>query len=364
MGNDTKQIRKLYEEEIYGTWREGEDVRFTCLGPDPKGEEAPAHPFAVRGGELVRIEVSTRGRSASFVIHAYLPKEEDRISEKGAPFFICMHPIQPAQYALSRGYALLVMECLQIATDDIRHEGAFYELYPYGADPKEQTGVLMAWAWGASKVLDAVKAGLHRELSLDPDASIVTGVSRWGKATAVCGAFDRRIRMTVPACSGAGGLALFDVFSEGKTFDLRGIGGPEEYTYGKNEPLECLQSDAERGWFCDAFLKYRTPEEIPVEQSRLPVLAMDPERYYFIIAACMGEDWVNAPSMWECYKRADRDYAAAGLSDHLAVHFHKEGHAVLQEDLELLIPYFNRMYLQKEEAVDLKALKTSVYEGV
>lgn len=76
----------------------------------------------------------------------------------------------------------MVLEIGKIASDDTRHQGAFYDLYPYGKDESEQTGVLMAWAWGASKVLDAVYAGLNKEYSLNADASMVTGVSRWGKA--------------------------------------------------------------------------------------------------------------------------------------------------------------------------------------
>ena len=360
-------MREFYEKNVYGTWREGEQVSYELLGEDPKAKEKRTgfpNPFEVIGGELVKIKVEARGRKAEFIVHAFLSKEEDRKRySKGSPFIICMHAIQPKDYFLSQGYAVFFMESYQIASDDIRHQGAFYELYPYGEDGSEQTGVLMAWAWGASKVLDAVYAGLGRELSLDADASMVTGVSRWGKATAVCGAFDQRFRMTIPACSGAGGLALYGFGSEGKTYDLRKVGGPAEYTYGKNEPLDCLQSDAERGWFNDAFLQYKAPADIPVDQENLPIMAMSKDRYYFIIAACTNEDWVNAPSMWECYKKANKAYEKEGLSDHLAVHFHKEGHAVIQEDAELLVKYFNHFYYGMETGVLMEDLKTTVFAG-
>ena len=169
--------------------------------------------------------------------------------------------------------------------------------------------------------------------------------------------------MTIPACSGAGGLALYGFVSEGKTYDLRKAGGPAEYTYGKNEPLDCLQSEAERGWFNDAFLQYKTPAEIPFEQENLPILAMSPERYYFIIAAYTGEDWVNAPAMWECYKKANESYEDAGLGSHLAVHFHKVGHAVLEEDAALLIKYFDQVYYGFENDLNMDELKTTLFAG-
>jgi endo-1,4-beta-xylanase len=362
-----EEIREFYEKNMYGTWREGEKVSYELLGEDPKAKEKPSgfpNPFEVIGGELVKIKIEARGRKAEFIVHAYLPKEEDRRKyPKGSPFIICMHPIQPKDYILLQGYALFFLEGRQIASDDMAHQGAFYDVYPYGADEAEQTGVLMAWAWGASKVLDAIYAGLDKEFSLDADASMVTGVSRCGKATAVCGAFDQRFRMTIPACSGAGGLALYNFVSEGKTYDLRKVGAPAEYTYGKNEPLDCLQSEAERGWFNDRFLQYKEPAEIPMEQENLPILAMDQRRYYFIIAACTGEDWVNAPAMWECYKRANIAYEAEGLGDHLVLNFHKVGHAVLQEDAEKFIPYFNQMYYGWETGVKIDDLKTTVFAG-
>ncbi len=361
------KIRDFYEKNMYGIWREGEKISYELLGEDPKAKEPDdghRNPFEVIGGELVKIKAEANGRKTEFIVHAYLPeKEACSRYPKGSPFIICMHPIQPKDTFLAAGYAVFFMEPGTVASDNTEYKGAFYDLYPYGSDASEQTGVLMAWAWGVAKVLDAVFNGLDKEFSLDAEASMVTGVSRWGKATAVCGAFDGRFRMTVPTCSGAGGLALYNFFSEGKTYDLTGVGGPSEYTYGKNEPLDCLQSEAERGWFNDAFLKYRTPSEIPLDQDNLPVLAMAEDRYYFIIAACMGEDWVNAPSMWECYRKADAVYEKEGLGDHLAVHFHKEGHAVIEEDAKLLIGYFDHMYYGKETDIDMRELKTSVFAG-
>ncbi|MBQ6091119.1 MAG: hypothetical protein IJL07_07665 [Lachnospiraceae bacterium] len=364
-----EEIRKHYEENMYGVWREGEKVTYELLGPDktPENEEKPPFFFEVRGGELVRVTVEANGRKASFVFHAFLPGEKGAADSveypKGSPFIVCMHPIFPVDYALSKGYALLVTDTREIASDDISRKGAFYDIYPYTDDPAEQTGVLMAWAWGASKVLDAVIAGVADEFALDPDAAMVTGVSRWGKATAVCGAFDRRFRMSIPACSGAGGLALYNYFSEGKTYDLSTIGGPKEYTYTKNEPLDCLQSDAERGWFNDKFLEYRDPSQIPIDQENLLIMAMDKDRYTFVIAACMSEDWVNAPSMWECFKKADEAYKVAGLDDRLVAHFHREGHAVLEEDMALLIEYFNHMHYGMESKTPLESLKTTVFAG-
>ncbi|MBO4390315.1 MAG: hypothetical protein J5825_05615 [Lachnospiraceae bacterium] len=376
MDRSKQELKAFYEERMYGIWRDGEEVSYELMGPDPMGAPdapKPKNPFAIIGGDLVRVNVTKDGKKASFVIHAYIPEDDARkaFEEKhkacdryqGLPFVICMHPIFPKDHLLEQGIAVLVLDILTVASDDIRHQGAFYELYPYTEEPSSQTGALMAWAWGASKVLDAVYAGLNKEYGLDAEASMVTGVSRFGKATAVCGAFDDRFKLTVPACSGAGGLALYGYFSEGKTYDLSSVGGDARYTYSQNEPLSCLQSEGERGWFNDRFLEFTGPESFPVDQEGLPIMAMDPDRFYFVIAAYTGEDWVNAPSMWECFKRAEEVYRANGLSDHLVLHFHLVGHAVLDEDTDLILPYFDRMYYGLDTFPDLGVLKTTAFAG-
>lgn len=352
-----EELKKYYQDTMYGRWRSAETVTYEHLDD-----------------ECVKIFVEKEGKSVSFTVKMYLPEKEACEQFAGNnPFIISMHPIAPTELALASGYAVIVLDTYQIASDDNKHNGCFYELYPYGNRPAEQTGVLMAWAWGAAKVIDAVEGGLgNREVGeteeLLQNASakhpiLVTGVSRWGKATAVCGAFDERVTMTVPVCSGAGGLALYGFLSEGKTYNLESVGGPAAYTYGQNEPLSCLQSEAEQGWFNDKFLEYQSAEDIPLDQHMLPVLAADEKRFYFIVAAYMGEDWVNAPSMWECYKKADGIYSQMGLREHLVVHFHKEGHAVIEEDMKLLISYFNKMCYGLGEEPDWELLKNTAFAG-
>lgn len=338
------EARSIYTNKVYGHFRGGEKVSYVVNKVSRREKkEDPSNPFLALfllstddDGTDVEIHVEKDGKSVFFTVRAYLPKEEMQRKE-GNPFIVCMHPIQPKQFALDNGYALIFMDTSMVAADNCKREGCFYDLYPYDEkNESSQTGELMAWSWAASKVLDAVYNGLDRELNLRKDRAMVTGVSRWGKATAVCGAYEKRFFATVPVCSGAGGLALWNVNSEGKSYDLSSAGGPQDYVYGKNEPLESLTSDDERGWFIEEFRKYKSYDEIPVEQYMLPVLAADADRYYFIVAAWMKEDWVNAPAMWECFLEAKKEYEKLGLSNHIFAHFHKEGHAVLEEDLQFI----------------------------
>jgi len=65
-------------------------------------------------------------------------------------------------------------------------------------------GVLSAWAWGASRVLD------YFETDKAVDAKMVglEGHSRWGKATIVAMAFDERFAIAYVSSSGEGGAKL------------------------------------------------------------------------------------------------------------------------------------------------------------
>lgn len=337
-----QHVKDFYQERIYGRWRSGEKVSFDINRVSQRKEVTdPNNPFASMfklstddEGIDVVINVSREGKSVSFTVRVYIPSIDRTKYPAGCPFIVCMHPIAPKDYALNKGYGLIFMDTSMIAEDNNLRKGCFYDLYPYSVDANAQTGELMAWSWGASKVLDAIDSGLGKAIGFDGKKASITGVSRWGKATAVCGAFEGRFQNVIPVCSGAGGLALWSYQSEGKSYDLTHCGGPKDYVYGQNEPLSCLQSEAEQGWFIDRFLEYKTYDDIEVEQYMLPILAAKSQRKYIIVAAWMGEDWVNAPAMWACYEKALEGYKELGLSNNLYAFFHKEGHAVLKEDLE------------------------------
>ena len=93
----------------------------------------------------------------------------------------------------------------QMAKDgsQYRGQGLFYDLY--GSD--HEAGSLMAWAWGASRVVDALIA--TPEAGIDPKRVAVTGCSRFGKGALVAGAFDQRIALTIPQEGGSGGCSAW-----------------------------------------------------------------------------------------------------------------------------------------------------------
>ena len=345
------EISCMYEYYMYGKWIDGSDDETT---------------YSISGNSMtINVKRKSTGKTASFKAVINLPKNVRH--EGGAPVILGMHKGISESTATSNGYAVITYDSDGMfsapgtAQDNNQHKGAFYDLYPYGRNWDEQTGDLMAWSWGISRILDALYNGAAKELNINPDSSIVTGVSRYGKAASVCGAFDTRIKMCAPSCSGAGGLALYRYSSVGKTYDFSSKGGSSSYTYKENEPLGSLQASGEQGWFNGRFMEFRSAEQFPMDQHMLGSLCCDPDRYLFIIGSCESEDWVNAPSVWMAYLGMKHVWDYVGLSDHLAINIHKSGHAVIAEDVEKMVQYFDYHVYGIQPKMNLEELQTSVF---
>jgi hypothetical protein len=94
--------------------------------------------------------------------------------------------------------------------------GKYYDIYG-GTDP---AGLLMAWAWGASRMLDVLqKSGGS---IIDITGIGVSGCSRLGKAAFTIGVFDDRIALTIPHEPSTGGdpaLRIMDKISGAERTD-------------------------------------------------------------------------------------------------------------------------------------------------
>lgn len=136
----------------------------------------------------------------------------------------------------------------------------------------EDWGVLRAWAWGASRALDA----LAKDNMIDARRVGIEGLSRYGKAALVTMAYDTRFAIGFIGSSGAGGAALY----------RRDFG----------ERIGNLAAGGEYHWFAGNFLKYAgplTPDDLPIDAHMLIALAAP--RPIFIGAGTIetGDGWVD-----------------------------------------------------------------------
>jgi hypothetical protein len=129
----------------------------------------------------------------------------------------------------------------QEGTPRTNKQGAFYDI----AGSSSSSGLLVAWAWGVSRMIDVIEQSAGKLLA--PGAVAVTGCSRFGKGAFVGGAFDQRVRLTMPIESGTGGVPIWRAIAQ--------------------EGAQSLSSAySEQPWFGDAFSAFTSdPTKAPID---------------------------------------------------------------------------------------------------
>ncbi len=330
-----EELLEKYRHYVYGRLPE-DGPRVSCgLGDTGPGKTGKMTVTAAR-----------EGRAASFGVFVTLPRGE--APEKGFPCYIeyafargdaAPGPSPNCIAAAKRGYAGITYYPTEVAGDNGLHTGMFYTLYPFEPLNAEYPGVLAVWAWGVGRIIDALEGGAGEALSIDPAACIVAGVSRYGKSALVAGAFDERIRVTVPACSGAGGAALFRGSNHGKTYDLSSLGGEESWTNASvNEPLADLQG-GEGYWFCRNFLSVPSEACFPVEQYMLCALCAGADRHLIVVTGIVSEGWNYTEGQCLAWAASRKVFALLANAGGTAMIVHPDGHAILPSDLEKILDH-------------------------
>jgi hypothetical protein len=162
-------------------------------------------------------------------------------------------------------------------------------------------GVIRAWAWGASRVLDYFET----DKSVDSKQVGLEGHSRFGKTALVTLAYDQRFAVAYISSSGEGGAKLYrHIFGE----QVGNVAGVREYH-----------------WMAGNFLKYAgplTPGDLPVDNHEL--IALCAPRPVFIGAGASagdgyadprGDAWADARGMFLAEVGAGPVYRLLGKKD-------------------------------------------------
>jgi hypothetical protein len=151
-------------------------------------------------------------------------------------------------------------------------------------------GVLSAWAWGASRLLDY----LETDPAVNAKEVGVEGHSRWGKGTLVTVALDQRFAIAYVSSSGEGGARL------------------HRRNYG--EPLDAVTIPAEYHWMAGNFLKYTHHwNDLPVDSHEL--IALCAPRPVFITGGTWDDRGADARGMFMAAAAAGPVYRLLGKKD-------------------------------------------------
>ena len=194
----------------------------------------------------------------------------------------------PALEIARRGFATATFQVADVDPD--KNEGfkdgvhALFDKPPRGPDA---WGTIAAWAWGASRVIDA----LEKEPAIDPRRIAVVGHSRGGKTALWCGAQDPRVALVISNNSGCTGAAL-----------ARRKQGEQLADINRNFPH----------WFCENYKRYNDKEEkLPVDQHQLLGL-IAPRLAY--VASAAEDDWADPTGEFLSCVHAGPVYRLHGLT--------------------------------------------------
>lgn len=166
--------------------------------------EKPRNPEKVVGsmsGNTLTVSVTDKGKTVSFTVAISKPT--------GTGPFAAV--IGYGGGNLGNSYSSLPVATINYAPFTLASEGSgrgkgvFYDLYGSNHAASE----LMAQAWGVSRIIDALAT--TPAAGIDPRKIAVTGCSRYGKGATVAGAFDQRIKVTIPQESGSGGVSAWRI---------------------------------------------------------------------------------------------------------------------------------------------------------
>jgi len=153
-------------------------------------------------------------------------------------------------------------------------------------------GALRAWAWGASRAMDYFES----DAAIDAKRIGIEGHSRYGKATAVAMADDKRFAIAFISSSGEGGVKMHR-HNMGEI--VNNVAGPSEYH-----------------WMAGNFIKYAGPltwGDLPVDSHEL--LALCAPRPVFVSVGDKGDGWADAKGMFQAAVLAGPVYTLLGKKD-------------------------------------------------
>ncbi|MEY2931786.1 MAG: hypothetical protein RL033_2535 [Pseudomonadota bacterium] len=225
------------------------------------------------------------------------------------------------QPALARGFALVVFDHNDFGEDTTLREPdgswAFRRTRFFPEYPGYDWGLLRAWAWGVSRIVDYLQSAP----GVDARGLVVTGFSRTGKSALIAGAFDERIAVTAPVASGGGGVGAF-------RFSGAGRGGKE----GLDVMLRKYPN-----WFSPELRPFwGQSERLPFDQHWL--LALIAPRGFLALEG-LSDPVSLASAVRQSWLGAEPAYALLHAPERLGVHYAARAHAFTGEDWAALLDF-------------------------
>lgn len=237
----------------------------------------------------------------------------------------------PVEFILQRGCAVATA-CANDFDPDV-HDGFANGIHALETAGRDATsgGTIAAWAWGLSRMLDALK----RQPEIDAARAMAIGHSRMGKTALWAGATDERFAAAISNNSGCLGASLS--------------------RHRRGESIEAITQRFPH-WFCKRCEEYAGNEDcLPVDQHQLLAL-LAPRPVY--VASASEDDWADPEGEFLAAVEASKAYEMLGLDGlgattppptgrsvggRIRYHIRKGRHAIELEDWQHYVAFADQL---------------------
>jgi hypothetical protein len=291
------------------------------------GNKNPRAPGAVTGtfsGSMLTVSVG--GQSFSVTIN-------NRPSGAGPhPLLISIGSSPVAGIVTPLGVAAVSFPFSTIAA-----EGTGRGLFTTVTGATDNPGSLIGWAWGVSRLIDAIEA--TPAAGIDPKRIAVTGCSRYGKGALMVGAMDERIALVIPEEGGSGGSASWRV---AYVEDTAGGGSMSSHV------VQTMDSAyGEQHWFGGALQQFATATNV----NRLPVdhhelLGMVAPRGLLVLDSAYAAQWLGVNASVTSGVAARTIFTALGVQSNMGYTNSQDSHCSALDSTETAaVQAFTRRFL-------------------
>ena len=321
---DGRKVQSLddWNERRKELYKTAVELQYGEIPPEPEFLEITplCLPNTVGRMNIWRITTGTRAHPVSFSMYAHVPKGKAPypVVIDGDLCYACMQDPEISDKFVERGIMLVKFHRNEIVPD-IRNPVRTGNLYETYSD--RQFGALAAWAWGYSRVLDAlVTLGLA-----DLSSVTFTGLSRGGKTALLAGVLDERATIINPEATCAGGSSCYRIHMKALTEDGREL---------RSETLKDI-INAFPDWFNPAMKAYEDDEaSLPFDAHSLKALLAP--RVFFDSQA-ESDIWSGPVNTYQTSIAAREAWKLYGKPENVLWYWRSGGHAQTPEDFDMLI---------------------------
>jgi hypothetical protein len=261
------------------------------IGPKPAVDASQL--TASYSGNTLTINITANGQSMTMTCAVSIP------SGATPPYPVCIgmnssYGSITSSLFTSRGIVGITFSHNQVTTyNSPSNSDPFYRLYP--SLNIDNTGQYVAWAWGVSRIIDALYK-VQSTLNVDLSHIAVTGCSYAGKMALFSGALDERVALTIAQESGGGGAT--------------------SWRYSKTLPDGTVEGLAQTShqWFKESMFDFGGANVSKLPDDHHMLMAMCAPRA-LLATGNTDYTWLSNHSCYVCSRAVQQIYSTLGISD-------------------------------------------------